>query len=266
MPENYYKTWSIRKINLAMDKNLENNIKYHFENRRINPDATAWSKLDSSLSQSEKRTPSIYRLNLKVSAAAVALILFGLFLLNHLLVPADKEEIISANTEVEVKTEISPSPGTGDKHILIVDNTENSKKKPSKIVATTTSTIEMDNTHTEKIKQYQVSFSNETDIPENNAELSQQAIQEITKHHQQEEFTDFKMVDPQKLLSDTEIVLTLKSKQDMVNKYDIDPNKLLKEAEKEANRSYLLKAIKSVKEISSPMISAVMSRNEIKAE
>jgi hypothetical protein len=74
------------------------------------------------------------------------------------------------------------------------------------------------------------------------------------------------MVDPQKLLSDTESVLTLKSKQDMVNKYDIDPNKLLKEAEKEANRSYLLKAIKSVKEISSPMISAVMSRNEIKAE
>ncbi len=249
-----------------MDKNLENNIKYHFENRRINPDATAWSKLDSALSQSEKRTPSIYLLNLKVSAAAVALILFGLFLLNHLLVPADKEEIISANKEVELKTEIRASSGTGDKHLLSEDNTEDSNKKPSKIVATTTSSIKMDNTYTEEIKQYQVSFSNVTEVPENNAELSQQAIQEITKLHQQEEFTDFKMVDPQKLLSDTEIVLTLKSKQDMVNKYDIDPNKLLKEAEKEANRSYLLKAIKSVKEISSPMISAVMSRNEIKAE
>lgn len=37
-----------------MDKNIENNIKHHFENRRINPDQKAWSKLDGLLAQSEK--------------------------------------------------------------------------------------------------------------------------------------------------------------------------------------------------------------------
>ena len=80
-----------------MDKNIENNIKHHFENRRINPDQKAWSKLDGLLAQSEKRKPYIYRLAFKTSAA-VGLIIFGIFFSILFLLPVENaKRPISAN-------------------------------------------------------------------------------------------------------------------------------------------------------------------------
>lgn len=248
-----------------MDKNIENNIKHHFENRRINPDQKAWSKLDGLLAQSEKRKPYIYRLAFKTSAA-VGLIIFGIFFSILFLLPVENAKTIAINSEKEQMIENSLPSETSDLSlpIIITDKVTTNKNQP-KISSATSSTKMIVNTHNTESDQ-PVYISNKAEESKNTIASDQKVMQETTNHLLQVKSADFVMVDPQKLLSDTENSLTAKSHQEMHNKYEIDPNKLLRQAEKEVNKSYLLNAIRSMKEISSPMISAVMSRNEIKAK
>ncbi|MBK8053220.1 MAG: hypothetical protein IPK35_08115 [Saprospiraceae bacterium] len=247
-----------------MDKNLENNIKHHFENRRINPDPEAWSKLDGLLAQSEKIKPRFYRLFLK-SSAAVALIIFGMFLSILLLMPEENAKTITINTEKELKTANSIPAETTQVPFQAIANKDTKTKSQSNWGSATSSNKIKVNTLPTEIDQ-PISISNIVEKPENKIASDHKVIQDTKNHLHQVKSADFVMVDPEKLLTDTESALISKSQQGTQNKYDIDPNKLLRQAEKEANRSYLLSAIKSMKEISSPMISAVISRNEIKAE
>lgn len=249
-----------------MDNNQEKSLKSYFEQRRINPSNDAWSKLEATLSQNDKKKPKVSMLNLQLIAASF-LILIGIALWQYFSNSNQDQIYSSPSNQTNDNINVSSTPA----EVAEVKNDYKPTTKNS-IENHTINLQTIDNKDIKSdVKKSYVSLSNppyeayaSTEVAEQNEHLK--SINQPVLPDKKVITSALVYVHPIDLLKDAESSISQNNPTKMYDKYDIDPELLLMEAEKDLKMSNLKKAYKSMKDFSSPMITAVMNRNEIKAE
>jgi len=256
------------------NKTLDHKIKDFFEPRTINPSTQSWDRLDAMLSiaETQKKKKSPIYLIVAASLAPILMISFWFIFKNDMLKTKTNESLVSSqshNIESKINPKITSIPGPKPKaeventsisenidNLSFIDKSPSIKDKhnrpKSEINLVLTSYTSQDNLSSDNTTERQSITINDDHETGNNSEPTI-GEGETTQN-------------PAKNI-ESEIVTNISQNKDAGSryKYGLDPEKLLKEAESKSQQSFLSKVFKTLTEKSESVVTAVTTRNEIKA-
>ena len=256
------------------NKTVDHKIKDFFEPRTINPSTQSWDRLDAMLSiaETQKKKKSPIYLMVAASLAPILMISFWFIFKNDMLKTTTNESLVSSqshNIESKINPEITSIPGPKPKaeventsisenidNLSFIDISPSIKDKhnrpKSEINLVLTSYTSQDNLSSDNTTERQSISINDDHKTGNNSEPNI-GEGETTQN-------------PAKNI-ESEIVTNISQNKDAGSryKYGLDPEKLLKEAESKSQQSFLSKVFKTLTEKSESVVTAVTTRNEIKA-
>ncbi|MBL0024904.1 MAG: hypothetical protein IPO98_07715 [Saprospiraceae bacterium] len=251
-----------------MDKNTpDHKIKEHFDNRRISPLTNKWDNLEVLLTENQKVKKNKMQVLLSVAAGIVAIIAVCIWII----LPETEKEANQTTAKYSDKaTNITTPKSKHDFHEESGSNSFINNKNNDSHISGYVSSISHQKTDENNGQEAQ----NKEKEPINKEEITNDLStvsknNNIDKKNNKNTIADNIVIqnstsldiNSDKLLQIAEAEIAAENVDVIQNKYGVDPQKLLREAENESNRTFLSKVFKSIHEKSGPVITAVLDRN-----
>jgi hypothetical protein len=253
---------------------MDNKIKHFFEQRTIHPSAQTWDRLDAMLTVAEKPKMKKTPLFILIAASFTPVIMVCFWLIFN----KDASKITSGETIVKSENHVGQNRADSKTENIVADTPlhisggknkswqQNKENQELRSVQPPVKNVD------QRAQTLYPSVSEQTEVI-----VVSNNISDIQKGYPDD--IDASLVQTQSTITSTENIdnSTYNDKNELVDadsqnkdavikyKYGLDPEKLLKEAEYKSQQSFLSKVFKTLTEKSSSVVTAVSTRNELKA-
>jgi hypothetical protein len=238
----------------------EQEIRDLFQKRELTPDNKSWEKLENMMGDHRNKKYFVLKRGWSVAASFLILGVLSWIWLNneHHTLPytVEKQEIAAASEAAAEKVISEPE---GDSHTTATANVEtNETNSLDKLKTKHNNTVSSKAAHREHGTHHDAEFVSDATLPENTS--YDQAIvtneadisaQNSTMHQKE---TDSLLLLVQGKLKEERV-------QAIKARYQLNPDKLLAEAEKKSEETLFKKLVKNVQSTSGQVLTAVVNRN-----
>lgn len=238
----------------------EQEIRDLFQKRELTPDFRSWEKLESMMGEQRKKKYFAWRSKWSVAASFIILGVLAWVWLNN-----EKHGLPSSieKPEIIITSESDPGriisePEDINQSVVFSYKEFNESNSLTNKTSTSDSHLSSESTHSERDLHHDAVFVPESVIPENTADLQFAETNEA----------DIAVENPRTHLKETDSLLLAaqgKLKEERVKaikaRYQLNPDRLLAEAEKKSEETLFKKLVKNVQSTSEHVLTAVVNRN-----
>jgi len=242
-----------------MDNITDKEIKALFQNREITPNFDSWDKLENLLEDTKVKPMFEWK---KWMSIAASILVVGLMI--WLVIPQKTDivpDIVEADTTIQTpfsEEDIIVATDTKEEETSAMESNETKKSEIFTPIEVATNNTSIDNQKNEKIVpyDYRKSMPNEyiktEEFDDENIEKVWVASETNTE--------DKNMAEAESLLNLAHEKIKIERRQEIKRKHKIHPERLLAEAEKKSQETFLSKLQKNVQATSEQVIVAVINR------